>query len=254
MPYAIINDYLPQSKYKLKSPYEMVPSYITIHNTANDASAVAEIAYMQSNSNQTSYHVAVDDKHVIQAIPFNRNGWHAGDGVGPGNRKSIGIEICYSRSGGEKYKQAEANAIEYTAQLLKKYGWGIDRVKYHQEWSGKNCPHRILDEGRGQSFKNAIAKRLDELNKKEVAGVTVTKGVFRIKTGTFPNAKAFADAIDKIKADFGWTIYEAADSISLNPAYRIYTGTYTTKEDAEDAQSKIKAKYGWITYLIDETK
>ena len=92
------------------------------------------------------------------------------------------------------------------------------------------------------------------LKKEEVKPVTITKGIFRIKTGTFPNARAFADAVDKIKADFGMLIYEAADTTSFNPNYRIYTGTFTTKETAEDAQSKIKEKYGWLTYLIDETK
>ncbi|WP_419962125.1 N-acetylmuramoyl-L-alanine amidase [Psychrobacillus sp. BM2] len=88
----------------------------------------------------------------------------------------------------------------------------------------------------------------------EVKPVNETKGIFRIKTGTFSNARLFADALDKIKADFGWMIYEAADSTSFDPKYRMYTGIFTTKEAAEDAQSKIKAKYGWLTYLIDETK
>ncbi|MEK3955290.1 N-acetylmuramoyl-L-alanine amidase family protein [Psychrobacillus sp. FSL K6-1464] len=82
----------------------------------------------------------------------------------------------------------------------------------------------------------------------------VTKGLFRIKTGTFPNARAFADAIDRIKSDFDMLIYEAADTISFNPNYRIYTGTFTTKEAAQEAEAKIKTKYGWTTYLIDETK
>ena len=61
--------------------------------------------------------------------------------------KSIGIEICYSRSGGERFEQAERLCAEYTAYLLKQYGWGIDRVRKHQDWSGKYCPHRTLDMG-----------------------------------------------------------------------------------------------------------
>ena len=83
--------------------------------------------------------------------------------------------------------------------------------------------------------------------------MTITKGIFRIKTGTFPNAKAFADAVERIKSDFGMVIYEAADTTLFNPNYRIYTGTFTT-EAAEDIIAKIKAKYRWTTYLIDETK
>ncbi len=176
MAYAIINSYIPTSLYPLKATYTMAPEFITIHNTYNDATAANEIAFMTRNTSTTSYHVAVDDRHVVQAIPFNRNGWHSGDGsTGPGNRKSIGIEICYSKSGGPKYVDAEANAIEYVAHLLKQYGWGIDRVRTHKSWTEigvktgaskyiKNCPHRILDEKRWQSFLNRIAARLQELN------------------------------------------------------------------------------------------
>lgn len=71
----------------------------------------------------------------------------AGDGRGNGNMKSIGIEICYSKSGGERFDEAEKLAAEYVAYLLKQYGWGIDRVRTHQSWSGKYCPHRTLDRG-----------------------------------------------------------------------------------------------------------
>ena len=46
-----------------------------------------------------------------------------------GNRLSIGIEICYSKSGGVRYGFAEENAIQYIAKLLKQYGRGIERVK-----------------------------------------------------------------------------------------------------------------------------
>lgn len=164
MAYSIINSYIPESLYKLKAPYAMRPEYVTIHNTYNDATAVNEVAYMTRNTTATSYHVAIDDKYVVQAIPFTRNAYHAGDGQGKGNRASIGIEICYSKSGGSKYVAAEENTVEYVAHVLKQYGWGIDRVKWHRDWSGKNCPHRILDEGRAQSVKNRIAAKLKELN------------------------------------------------------------------------------------------
>lgn len=164
MAYEIVNKFIPSSLYPLKAPYAMTPQYVTIHNTFNDATALNEIAYMTRNTAATSYHVAIDDKHAVQAIPFSRNAWHCGDGNGPGNRQSIGIEICYSKSGGPKYTAAEANAIEYIAHVLKQYGWGIDRVKWHRDWSGKECPHRIFAEGRAQSVKDRIAKRLAELN------------------------------------------------------------------------------------------
>lgn len=156
---------VPASKYSIKCPHTMNPEYITVHNTANDASAANEIAYMIRNDNQVSFHFAVDDIEAVQGIPLNRNAWAAGDGGnGPGNRKSIHVEICYSKSGGERYQKAEANAIKLIAQLLKGRGWGIDRLKKHQDWSGKYCPHRILAEGRWEEFKKAVERELNTVS------------------------------------------------------------------------------------------
>lgn len=128
------------------------------------------------------------------------------------------------------------------------------------EWGGdwtsfKDYPHLQYTKGLTISQLRA-GKRptFPTLIKEEVKEVTITKGIFRIKTGTFPNARAFADAVDKIKADFGLLIYEAADTTSFNPMYRIYTGTFTIKEAAQEVEAKIKEKYGWTTYLVDETK
>ena len=66
---------------------------------------------------------------------------------GNGNRKGIAIEICYSKSGGERFIQAEKNAAEFIARILTAYGWGIDKVKKHQDFANKYCPHRTLDMG-----------------------------------------------------------------------------------------------------------
>lgn len=143
-----INQNLVQpAKYNIKCPYSMSAEFIVVHNTANDASAANEIAYMIRNDSQTSFHYAIDDKDIIQSIPENRNAWHAGDGNGPGNRKGLSIEICYSKSGGPKFIAAEKLATQFIAAKLKEKGWGIDKVKKHQDFSGKYCPHRTLDMG-----------------------------------------------------------------------------------------------------------
>lgn len=157
----IVQDLVSESKYSTQCPYHMVPEYITIHNTANDASAKNEIAYMKRN-NYNSYHFAVDDVEARQGLPLDRNNFSCGDGAtGTGNRKSIAIEICYSKSGGARYVQAEENCVQLVAYLLKKYGLGVDRVKKHQDWSGKYCPHRILAENRWETFKNRIRVALN---------------------------------------------------------------------------------------------
>ena len=150
-----------KSKYSIKCPYSMNATRIVVHNTANDASANNEISYMRTNNNETSFHFAIDDKEVVQGIPLNRNAWHSGDGHGKGNMQGIAIEICYSKSGGDRFIKAEKNAAKFIAQLLKERGWGIDKVTKHQDYSGKYCPHRTLDMG-WERFLNMIRAELGQ--------------------------------------------------------------------------------------------
>ncbi len=157
------------SLYNWKSPYSMKPTRIVVHNTANDASADQEIRYMNKSQaeggRQTSFHYAVDDIEAVQGLPENRNGWHAGDGGnGKGNREGIAIEICYSKSGGERFIKAEQNAVELIVDILKRYGWGIEKITKHQDYSGKYCPHRTLDMG-WDRFINMIKEKLNEISK-----------------------------------------------------------------------------------------
>lgn len=155
---------VPTRNQATKQTYAMTPKWLTIHNTANNASARAEISYMIGNTQWVSYHWAVDDVEAIQAIPHNRNAWHCGDGQGPGNMSSIGIEICHSLTpGNPKYAKSEDNGAKLAAIILHELGWGIDRIRKHQDWSGKYCPHRILDNGDWEGFKTKVQKYLDEL-------------------------------------------------------------------------------------------
>ena len=167
---------MPSNKYSIKCPYSMKPEGITIHNTANDASAMAEVSYMMNNNKQVSFHEAIDDYRDVQGIEHNRNAWHAGDGHGFGNMKTIGIEICYSKSGGERFEKAERNAAERIAYLMKQYGWNLDNITdtrhtigTHQNRSGKYCPHRTLDMGL-ERFYNMIREEYRELTGEQATG------------------------------------------------------------------------------------
>lgn len=163
----------------------MVAEFYVVHNTANDASARNEIAYMIRNDDKRSYHYAIDDKEVVQGILESRNAWHAGDGGnGPGNRKGIGIEICYSKSGGKRFEDAEKNAAKFIAQGLIDKGWGIDKVKKHQDFSGKKCPHRTLDMG-WDRFIKMIESEMQQ-------GIRVNiKGKLYHMEGVFQNSKNY---------------------------------------------------------------
>lgn len=151
-----------ESRYGLKCPYYMDAQMLIVHNTGNDAPAQNEINYMQNNDSSTSFHIAVDDKEAIQGIPFDRNTWNCGDGTnGYGNRNGISIEICYSTCEDERWDKARANAIELIAEMLIERGWGIDKVTKHQDYNGKYCPHRILDES-WDEFVAEIENKMNE--------------------------------------------------------------------------------------------
>lgn len=138
----------PADKMNIKCPYVMDPRKIIVHNTANNASAMSEISYMLNNSNQVSYHFAVDNTRAVQGIPLNRNTWNAGDGAtGKGNRQGISVEICHSTGNVETFKQAEKNAAKLVAMLLKQYGWDTSAVTKHEDYSATNCPHKTLSLG-----------------------------------------------------------------------------------------------------------
>ncbi|WP_285856887.1 peptidoglycan recognition protein family protein [Mesobacillus subterraneus] len=201
------------SKYHIKCPNSMTPTSITVHNTYNDASAEAEINYMISNDKEVSFHIAVDGEEAILGIPLNRNAWAAGDGgKGPGNRSSIHIEICYSKSGGPRYRAAESKTIKLIAQMLKERGWGVERVKKHQDWSGKYCPHRILSEGRWGDFRAAVAKELARLNQPATkpAAKPVTK------------PKEEEDMLEKAVVINGFEDFPAAERLAIKLGAPIY--------------------------------
>lgn len=149
------------SKYDIKCPYERTPQFYVIHNTYNDAAASNEVAYMIRNDNKVSFHYAVDDVEAVQGLPEDRSAFASGDGgKGQGNLYGIHVEICYSKSGGDRFNKAEQNAAKLIADGLKAHGWGIDKVKKHQDFADKYCPHRTLDMG-WQRFLNMVQANLD---------------------------------------------------------------------------------------------
>ncbi len=173
----IVKVKMPEDRYWQKSPYEMTPEFIVIHNTANSATARNEIAYMIRSNQSTSFHYAVDEKEIVQGIELNRNGWHAGDGrYGKGNRKGIAIEIARSTSDLATFKKAEDNGAWLTAQLLLQFGWKIDKVKKHQDFMNKRCPHRTLDLGWSR-----FIKMVEEYMKPEKP--VVAEAVYVVKSG-----------------------------------------------------------------------
>lgn len=164
-------DMVPRRTHGRKVVRPMVPRYITIHSTQNysaDAwkhSLALKNGALRSPKTRTGnrigyliWHFTVDDRVAIQHMPTNEQGEHA-DFHGPGNRLSIGIEMCEHR-GSNRSATIERTA-KLTAILMKRNGISLGNVKPHYHWprkgrspAHKNCPHFLLDNGRpGQKWR-----------------------------------------------------------------------------------------------------
>lgn len=138
---------IPESNTTSRPGYPMQATTITVHNTGNkNADAEDHTEYVDNTTAYVSWHFTVDDKDIFQELPINETAWHAGDGRnGPGNRTSVAIEIC--EHDGINWNMAKYNGIKLIVLLLNELGLSPEAVVPHKEWSGKYCPHRILDEG-----------------------------------------------------------------------------------------------------------
>jgi len=115
--------------------YSMIPKYITIHNFGTNDTAENVTRYIDNTDEVKSWHFTVGKGAIYQEMSIYKNGWHSGDGLnGIGNRQSIGIEV-------EENYQSMLNAIKlcvYLRQLMPL------EIKFHNDWSGKNCPRWII--------------------------------------------------------------------------------------------------------------
>lgn len=139
------------SDHAIRSHLPMAPLWITIHETANTspgANAEMHARYIltqEAISREVLWHATVDQEQIIQHLPWDEVGWHAGDGYnGDGNRKSIGIELCVNSDA--NFAKTQQLAAKLVAELIKT----IPSLKpfpecivQHNRWSGKDCPHQI---------------------------------------------------------------------------------------------------------------
>ena len=118
--------------------------FITVHDTGNTKAGAGALNHARYIKNigkigtLKSWHFTVDEKHVVQHLPVNETAFHAGDGAGDGNRKSIGIEICVNSDG--NLVEAVNNAVYLTGWLCACCKIPLENIVQHHRWSGKNCP------------------------------------------------------------------------------------------------------------------
>ncbi len=159
-------DFIPRGKHARKYRRYMRPRYITIHSTQNFSRSADALrhsvalkngklrARKRRGGNRIGYlvwHYTVDQTRAVQHLPTNEQGEHA-DFDGPGNRYSIGIEMCENR-GNSRSATIERTA-KLAAYLMHKYDIPLRKVVPHYHWprrgcspEHKNCPHYLLDNG-----------------------------------------------------------------------------------------------------------
>ena len=114
---------------------------VTVHNTdwisvASGTTPAEQYtrATVNGNMNDVRVHYYVDNTCAWQNLPHSLSGWHAADGSGNGNRRTIAIECIMSSAYNSVDKKSEDNCARLAAALLKKYNLGIDHLYTHTHW------------------------------------------------------------------------------------------------------------------------
>lgn len=230
------------------------PIGITVHNTesisASSSTTMAEQytrATVNGNMKDVRVHFYVDDVCAWQNLPLSLSGWHAADGSGNGNSKTIAIEVI-----GDSAK-AEANAVKLTAYLLKQYGLNADSNLFtHTHWlnvmdgksgtidylntadnSRKMCPIYILPHW--STFKNNVKNALgtsSSTSSSSTSSSTSTSELYRIR-------KTWADSSSQIGAysslenaekacKTGYSVFDSKGNIVYTPSTSTTTSVAQT--------------------------
>ena len=114
---------------------------VTVHNTAWITTATGTTpaeqytrATVNGNMNDVRVHYYVDNVCAWQNLPLSLSGWHAADGGGNGNRRTIAIECIMSSAYNSADKKSEDNCARLAAALLKKYNLDISHLYTHTHW------------------------------------------------------------------------------------------------------------------------
>ena len=248
------------------------PIGVTIHNTgaisvASNTTPAEQYtrATINGNMKDVRVHFYVDDTCAWQNLPLNLSGWHAADGSGNGNRRTIAFEVIGNSA------KAEENAAKLAAYFLKKYNKTVDNGLFtHTHWLNvrdgktgsidylntafnkyKMCPVYILPHW--ATFKANVKAELTKLNggaAQEEPKPVVAK-VYRIRK-TWADAKSQIGAyasLDNAKKSWkeGYTIYDP-DGKAVYPvtAQAPIAPKVEEKTSDIDVTYRVYAKNRWL--------
>ena len=219
---------------------------VTVHNTdwisvASGTTPAEQYtrATVNGNMKDVRVHYYVDNTCTWQNLPLSLSGWHAADGSGNGNRRTIAIECIMSSVYNATDKKSEDNCARLAAALLKKYNLGIDHLYTHTHWlnvrdgksgsvdflntaknSYKNCPAYILPHW--AEFKKKVESYL---NSGSTSSSSTEKQLYRVR-------KSWADAKSQIGAysslESAKKACKAGYSVFDNSGKAVYTASEKT--------------------------
>ena len=233
---------------------------VTVHNTdwisvASGTTPAEQYtrATVNGNMKDVRVHYYVDNTCAWQNLPHSLRGWHAADGSGNGNRRTIAIECIMSSAYNVTDKKSEDNCARLAAALLKKYNLDINHLFTHTHWlnvrdgkSGtvdylntarnpyKMCPLYILPHW--SAFKSKVQSYMKSGT--SVSKNPTTKLLYRVR-------KSWSDAKSQIGA------FSSLDNAkkACKPGYYVFDANgnvvYPTKKSVDEiAREVIQGKWG----------
>ena len=159
---------VPREK-RITGSKRLVYTTVTVHETGNEAPGAGALAHgrlqFNGNSRYASWHETVDDELCVISYEDTAVCFHAGKAAG--NNTSYSIEICVNGKSPQERFQAFVNGAHRAAQKLYDRKLGIDRLRQHNAWSGKNCPLHLRRGDWGMDwtqFRRIVEERLSVLN------------------------------------------------------------------------------------------
>ena len=184
---------------------------VTVHNTDWITTVAGTTpaeqytrATVNGNMKDVRVHYYVDNICAWQNLPHTLSGWHAADGSGNGNRRTIAIECIMSSAYNDKDKKSEDNCARLAAALLKKYNLDINHLYTHTHWlnvrDGKSGTVDYLNTAKN-SYKNCPAYILPHWAEfKKKAQSYMNSGSSAPTTQLYRVRKTWADAKSQIGA------------------------------------------------------
>ena len=233
---------------------------VTVHNTdwisvASGTTPAEQYtrATVNNNMKDVRVHYYVDNICAWQNLPHSLSGWHAADGSGNGNRRTIAIECIMSSAYNSTNKKSEDNCAKLAAALLKQYGLDINHLYTHTHWlnvrDGRNgtidqlntmynrykmCPAYILPHW--AEFKKKVQSYMKSGT--SVSKNPTTKQLYRVRK-SWSDAKsqigAFSSLDNAKKAcKSGYSVFDANGNV-----------VYPTKKSIDEiAREVIQGKWG----------